>query len=446
MTRSKFLTIPAVVAGAVGLGAGAVRAAEPTTEQLMKQIEQLQAKVQQLETNQQTLATKDVDATVESVLKDADRRSQLLQMEGFTAGWQKGKGFLIQSADGNFVFNPNVQFQFRSVTNYRDEGKHGGNDSDWENGFEIRRMKFGFAGNAFTPQLQYFFLWQADRNSGTVSLDQAWVKWFFSDDWAVRLGQIVNPTFHETSTSSKYQLTADRSLAHDLITGTNEAQSQVITLVYDPKEGPITAEGGIEDGYVSNNTNFVDTNEGGTNDWGAFGRVNVFILGANAHKEYNDFSAMGNKEDLLVVGGGLDVTQSGDITVYRHTADAQYENTSGLAVYGAFLGNYIDNKQTDNSDYNWGVLAQVGYMVNEKLEVFGRYDFTKFDTDLKVGGADQWNEATVGANYFLNGHAAKFTVDLTYLCDGAPTDDTAIGVLKSTGSEWVFRGQFQLLL
>jgi hypothetical protein len=50
MTRSKFLTIPAVFAGALGISAGSAYAAEPTTEQLLQRIDQLQAKVQQLET------------------------------------------------------------------------------------------------------------------------------------------------------------------------------------------------------------------------------------------------------------------------------------------------------------------------------------------------------------------------------------------------------------
>jgi outer membrane murein-binding lipoprotein Lpp len=447
MTSStKYLAIPAVVAGALGLGAGTVRAAEPTTEQLMEQIQKLQAKVEQLETKQQALATKDVDATVESVLRDADKRSQLLQMEGFTAGFQKGKGFVIQSADGNFVFHPNLQFQFRSVTNYRSEGKHigAGDDSDWENGFEIRRFKFGVDGNVFTPDLQYFFLWQANRDGGGLSLDQAWIKYFFADAWATRVGQIVNPVFHENSTSSRRQLTAERSLVNSIITGSNEAQSQAVTILYDSPNSPITAEFGVEDGYISNNTNFVDTNEGGSNDWGFFGRVNWFLWGN--HKAYDDFTAMGNKDGLLVIGVGGDATQSGDVTSYRHTVDAQWE-TGGLGVYGAFLGNYIDNGGGD-SNYNWGALVQAGFMMSDKLEIFGRYDYTDLDNDF-VGAGDEnsFSEITGGVNYYLNGgHSCKITVDLSFLPDGAPSDFTDLGILASGDNEWVLRGQFQLLL
>src|SRR5207249_4702429 len=84
---SKYLTIP-VVAGALGMsGVVVARAAEPTTSELMAQIQSLQAKVQTMEAQQQKLNAKDVDATVDSVLKDAEKRSKMLQMEGFTAGW-----------------------------------------------------------------------------------------------------------------------------------------------------------------------------------------------------------------------------------------------------------------------------------------------------------------------------------------------------------------------
>ena len=167
MTSSKFITIPTVVAGALGLSAGIARAAEPTTEELMKQIEQLQTKVQQLETKQQTLASQDVDATVEAVLRDADKRSQLLQMEGFTAGWTKDKGFRIQDAAGNWVLHPFFQFQFRSTTNFRHDGKQV-SDDDIENGFEIKRMKIGFSGNACSPDLTYYFTLTSDDGTAVI--------------------------------------------------------------------------------------------------------------------------------------------------------------------------------------------------------------------------------------------------------------------------------------
>jgi hypothetical protein len=444
MTR-KFMTIP-MVAAALSLGAGAVRAAEPTTAELMQQIQQLQTKVQQLETKQEALASKDVDDTVNKVLQDADKRSQLLQVEGFTAGWQQGKGFRIQDAQGNFVLHPFFQYDFRYTSDFRQDGKHAGTDNDWDSGFEVRRMKFGFDGNAFTPDLYYYFRWNSLSNTGAaanVTLEEAWIRYFFSDDWATRVGQITNPVFHEQVVSSSKQLAVERSLVNQLITGANQAYTQAVTALYSPKEGPLTAEVGFEDGFNSQNTDFTDPNQGGTTDWGVFGRVNYFVEGDR--KEYDDFSALDDKNDLLVIGGGGDITQTGDSTNYLHTVDVQYENTAGWSAYGAYLGNFIDNTGPNTTNYNWGFLGQVGYLLNPQWEVFGLYDFTKLDT-APVGIHDTYHEITVGVNYYIHGHSAKITVDGAWLPNGSPVSIEGIGSLANQDNQFRLRAQFQLLL
>ena len=58
---------------------------------------------------------------------------------------------------------------------------------------------------------------------------------------------------------------------------------------------------------------------------------------------------------------------------------------------------------------------------------------------------------TAGLNYYFGPdgtalHRAKFTVDFTYLPNGAPSDQTQSGVLASDDDELLVRAQFQLLL
>lgn len=443
-----YLTTAATAAATAMLAGGTAHAAEPTTAELMQQVQQLQAKVQQLEVTQQTqqaLSAKEVDATVERVLNDAEKRSQLLQMDGFTAGYSKGK-FIIQDSAGNWMLHPNLQFQFRTVTNYREDGK-GGDESDIENGFEIRRLKFGVDGNAFTPDLTYNFLWATSSSGGGVVIEQAWVRYMLGDQWAIRGGQIVNPVFHEQTVSSRRQLTADRSLVNQLITGAGEAFSQAVSLQYGPKDGALFVEAGVEDGFISGNTDFADPTAGGSNNFGVFARVNIFAMGDRA--AYDDFTAFNNKNDLLVIGLGGDWTQTGDTDALLHTVDLQWENTNGLGVYVAYYGNYIRTNETGADDvYNWGALAQVGYMINDRWEIFGRFDYTDLDdAGLAAGSEDSFSEITLGANWYVGGgHGAKFTVDVTYLPDGAPTDVRGLGILANDDAEFMVRGQFQLLL
>jgi hypothetical protein len=57
------------------------------------------------------------------------------------------------------------------------------------------------------------------------------------------------------------------------------------------------------------------------------------------------------------------------------------------------------------------------------------------------------HEITVGLNYFVYGHNAKFTLDATWLPNGTPVADDGAGILSNDGnSEFILRAQFQLVI
>src|SRR4051794_33368904 len=105
-------TISALFAATVGLGAPIAWADQPGQADLQKQVEQLQSQVKELQDLRATPAysNRDVDAAVDSVVRDADRRSQMLaETGGFYGGWMDDH-FSIRSADGNYTLNPGIQF------------------------------------------------------------------------------------------------------------------------------------------------------------------------------------------------------------------------------------------------------------------------------------------------------------------------------------------------
>jgi hypothetical protein len=435
---------------ACGASISLAQTAEPTTRELLEQVRQLQSKVGKLEAQQQQSSAEHraaVDETVERVLRDADRRSRLMQSEGFTAGYNNGK-FIIQSADGNFLVHPWFQFQFRSTTNARD----GADGDDWstENGFEVRRMKIGFDGNVFSPKTTYLFLWATSRSTGNLSLEEAWVKHAISDEWAVQGGQFKDPFAHESLVSSKKQLAADRTLITDIFTG-GDNFVQGVAAHYTQKAWRASAA--FTDGARNNfNQNFQDfpTNNA---DWGAAGRVEIKFAGD--WKAYDDFSAMGTKDDLFVLGAGVDYTEAGSTGLFLHTVDAQYENPNGLGAYAAFLGRYQKDgpvnaaATTADSDlYDWGLIVQASYLLQNNWEPFVRYDFLNLDEDnLPAGSEHEVHTFTAGVNYYMHGHESKFTFDLMYLPNGSPVADDGAGILANDGeTEFVFRAQYQLLL
>lgn len=445
-----------VVSAAV-LGGGVVAlGGEPDAEQLQQQVRQLQERVNQLE-QQSAIQQRDLASVVEGVLRDAERRSQLLSNSGSLGAGYKD-GFFIRSEDGNFELRPGVQGQFRSVTTLREEGKHGG-ESDVQSGFEWRRLRFRFDGNVFSPKLTYSFVWDTNRQGGGVSLLDAYAQYQFTENWALKGGQFKDPVFQERLLSGYAQLAVDRSLTDALIAGALVDRVQGVGLVYGSEKNPWRAEAAFHDGANSKNTNFLDTfdtsspadGQDDRPDYGVGGRVAWKAFGD--WKSYKDFTAKGNKNDLLVLGAGGDVTDGPNAVQYLGTIDAQWENSSGLGAFAALFSRYRDRRNVGGEDYeDVGALAQAGYMLNKQWEVFGRYDVTVLDEDSVAAGAENtFQEFTVGLNYYLGpngswGHRAKFTVDLVYLPDGAPANVDSLGILATPEEEWVLRGQFQLMI
>jgi len=432
------------MAATLGLGATAAWAQQPSQADLQKQVEQLQSQVKDLQTQRATPAynAKDVDATVDSVLSDANRRSQLLaESGGFSGGWMNDH-FTIRSADGNYTMMPGIQFQFRTVTTYNDKVQASG-DANTDNGFDMRRLKLRFEGNAITKDLQYFFEWATDHNNGSLVNEQGYIQYQFADNFSVKVGQYKEYIYHEQSVSSRTGIAADRSLLNEVFF-LGESFVQGVDLIYDNQQN-LRADIAFTDGFASRNSNFQDppTN---TFDFGVHARVEWQAIGTK-FKGYSQFTSLGNKQDLLVFGAGGDWSQADSTNQFRYAADAQW-NSGPWGAYIAAVGVYTD-PAGGTSSMDCGLLIQANYLINSQWEIFGRYDYMHLDSNSTAshGSENTFHEITVGLNYYLHGHAAKITVDAGWLPNGAPSNQTGIGVLANDGeNEYYIRGQFQLLL
>jgi hypothetical protein len=434
---------------------GPVLASDSGEAELREQVAELKAKVQQLE-GRATTHSRDLADAIDSVLRDADKRSHLLAAGGgLNAGYDNG--FFIRSDDGNFLLKPAINAQFRNVTSFRQNAKADGDD-DTQNGFDWRRLRFRFDGNAFSKDLTFSFVWDTNRSGGAVALLDAWAQYQFDSNWAVKLGQFKASVFQERNLSGFAQLAVDRSLADALIAGANIDRVQGIAGIYGGGgENPLRVELAFHDGANSRNTNFQDTFDSSSPpdgiddraDWGVAGRVEFKPFGD--WKNYKDFSAAGNTKDLLVIGAAGNVDGAPGANIYWGTVDAQWEVGGKLSVFGALFARHRDRREAEElTDY--GGLMQAGYLIAPAWELFARYDVTKLDEDSVADGTeDTFNEITAGVNYFLGKdgsyrHRAKISVDLTYLPDGSPSSQDSLGILSSEDDEWVLRAQVQLLL
>lgn len=408
-----------------------------------------------------------VEATATAVEADADRQSYLLdQVNPFTGGYD-GKNFALRSEDGNFLLHPWLQLQVRNVTNYRQDGKNFGTHDDTQNGFELRRAKFGFDGNLFSPDLTYLFDWATTRSASTASvksgsttltvnqgnggvpvLEEGWVKYQLPhSSFGLQIGQIKDPLVHESLMSSKKLLAAERSVLTDVFTG-GDNFVQAATLNYGTKTDRLHASLAYTDGINSSNNNFQDTPAppGSGADYGVAARAEFTIFGD--YSDYDSFSTLGLKKNLLILGGGADYTEYGSKSQLTSTADAQLKLLPGLSIYGAIEDRYIQAATT--ADYNeYGILGQVAYLVTPKFEVFGRYDYIRFnaaDTAIPAGFKRDFHEITAGVNYYFRGHSSKLTLDGVYLPNGSPLSDSGADILANRKNEFILRLQYQLLI
>jgi Phosphate-selective porin O and P len=407
------------------------------------ELDALKARIAQLEAQQ----AKENQKAVDKVIADATRRSSFMMADGMTAGYDNG--FFLASSDGSFKLQPWAQFQFRYVNNFSNvDGAFNVFDEDTnvDDGFEVRRLKFGFKGHAISEDLTYAFTWATNRSGGGLTLETAVVQYMFADNMGLKVGQWKDNVFHEETVSSGRQLAVDRSLINEQLGGgqTDYVQGAALILKQDNLRGEVA----FHDGANTDNTNF----RNGSGNFGVSARAEYLVNGD--WKAYDDFSAMGDKEGLLVIGAGFDWTQSGDADTVYHTVDAQFETDNGLAVYGAYVGQFImpgdSNIGNDDDTYDFGILAQVAYMLpDSKIEPFARYGIMFVDDNGPnnvAGGEDYFQEITVGANYYLHKHNAKVTVDLVFLPDGSPGDHNGVGILGGVDEQIVVRGQFQLMI
>ena len=455
---------------------------------MMEQIRQLQDKVNRLERAGPAPAVdvppEQVDRLAHQRRGDADPIGSFQPgptpqpaaggVSPLTGGWN-GNQFVLQSGDGNFTLHPGVVADIRDVLSYREHVPAGGGGSevtkggfDTQNGVDVTRLRLLFDGTLF-HQVSYLFQFSADQGSSLTLFDAVATYHVGETPFSVKAGQFKDPVWHERNVSEAYLMAVDRTLVEQFLAGGQGSRVQGGAVTYDRDR--LRAQVVAHDGFDSQNTKFFDaggvpSGVGGAagvtpTDYGFSTRVEYMLIGTrtpgyNPYLEYDQFSSLHARQDILVAGGGADYSQAGANDVVLHSADLQYNRTDGFSAYGAYYGSYRKIKTNEGvfpagSTYAYGFEAQAALLILDHFEPFGRYDLIHFDpNDLRqVKGLNTriLQEITVGANYYVYGQKLKLTADASYLPNGSPADADAQGVLKDSGhNELVVRGQVQLAI
>ena len=475
MRFAGLLAVALAVAGGCSTAFAVGPATQPSDSNLQAKVDRLEAELQEMKQREAardkavaavplyqpavvSYSNGDVAKTEGAVESDAARHSQMLDMQGMGAGYQQGKGFVIKSDDGNFLLHPWAYAQFRNVTNYRQDVA--GKDTT-QNGFEVARLKFVLDGNVFNPDLTYQFIWNIVRAGGNLQTNDAWARYRLHDtNFAIEVGQVRNPLDHEQILFATQSMTTERSFIDDVFAnGEGFVKGVKLGYGYD-MPSPVRGEVAFSSGMRNYDTTFQQfpTNSA---DYGGSARVEYKLFGN--WKDYDHFSALNDKQPLLVLGGGADYTETGSTGQLTHVGDVQFDLPSGLSLYGAYLGRYVKGNQTAPSTnggattavsfgdtYDTTARFMAAYCFNNHFEPFVRYQYVQFDRAELPATATKANlhEFTIGGNYYFYGQRAKVTAEASYLPNGSPIDDTGSETLSnpSGANQIIVTAQFQLII
>ncbi len=386
-----------------------------------------------------------IRAIASEMLADARTRSSLAESEAVVT--HDGTRFRIATPDGRFVLRPLGEIQLRYLANLRD-----GADDDDAFGFQTRRSRVRLDGTAF-ERIDFRVLTAFSRSSGRLVLEDLWAAYRVDDHWRVRVGQYRVPFLREEMVAGRYQLALERSLVNEIF---NQGFSQAIEARWRAEDVQVTAS--FSDGFYSRNTEFNDDKDGPFDrgagaDWGLTARLDWKPMGGWG--QFRDLTSPPDSDPAILVGASIhgeggDADPGGQYTSLHATADLSVE-LDGFSAFAAFVWRRGDPDGGPISD-DFGVVAQAAwYLPDTDWELYGRYDVYLPDTDLPDD--DPFHSVTVGANWYIHGQAARFTIDVVWFPQDAGGTDfrtltrsTVIGFLGTEdANETLLRAQFQLL-
>jgi len=404
---------------------------------------------------------KEIRALVSDVLEDSDHRASLLQ-DGATAGWTPTDGFFLASPDGDFLLAVDGLMQFRWIYNWHDEP----GDDEHRQGFEFTRTKLTLSGHVFSRDIEYLVRGDVTRNepglvTGLWFLQDAWIRFRLTNDIAITAGQFKAPFNREELVSAGAQLAVERSLLNESV---NIGRTQGVQLTWSPADSPdwrvmlMTGDGGTD-----NIGGVIDPGGAPINSPALDEDVDIHFTGRAEYKlagtweQFEDFTSPVDDPKGMLLGAALHYQRGEHGTPFGPSQDNWTAATVDFSLEcgGAnlFLAGIYHQVDTNDSFPGivdvYGAVIQGGYYFTPKFEVFGRYEWGQATSTAPGLAFHTLNVATVGFNYYVDGHDVKFTTDfgigLTevdfWASDLAGWRSDSAG----TQNQIVFRTQLQLL-
>ncbi len=323
-----------------------------------------------------------------------------------------GKGLRMMAADSSFAVKFSARMQNRYVGTYVGE-----TDPSYVEEMFLRRARFKFDGYALTPKLVY----KIEYDAVNAEILDAVVKWNFTGDWTLWMGQTKLPGNRERVISSQKLQFVDRSLLNSKFTIDRDKGIQLRTH-YNMGNMLVRHIGSIS---LGEGKNYTGKSEGRDYTYRLellpFGKFTSKgdYFGADLKREedpklafgltydYNDNAvrARGQKGDFM--------SESRDLETIFADMMFKYQGFSFMAEYANRKVNegsvYI---AADEASYYTGesINASLGYLCDDNWELAARYTGV---TPESATGNNELTEYTLGVSKYVVGHSLKVQSDFT---------------------------------
>jgi hypothetical protein len=429
------------------LGSAVAQAGQPGTvsdDELRAELQRAHARIDELESRLgmadelDARRSEEIRALVADVLADVDTRAALAG-NGLTAG-HDGKAFLA-SSDGLFRLSIWGFTQTRYTANYR---KSEPGVDRWRHGFSVQRTRLFLDGKVHDAT---FRVRGTFGDTGSISLDQAYIQLPVFGEYRMRIGQFALPLFHDDWVAAQSQLAVNQSVVNTVF---GQGQSQGIWLhgAWETTRFWIS----FNDGAQTGNTSALSGNNADAAVTGRF----EFRFGEGGWDRFDDYTSFPGEPFGGFVGLAAHFETGSDLP--QNTGDKLGYFTAGLGlegdgwnVYGLGVLAYNDFDTGDDEYVNdYGLLVQGGFFISPVVELFSRFDWVEGGSERD--NSDPFRSLTAGFNWYIipDSHRLKFTSNVIYFFD--PTEGTivnpssAVGLLPSTRSGQVaVQMQLQLI-
>jgi phosphate-selective porin OprO/OprP len=387
----------------------------------------------------------------------ASQVSEYIDEEFPVKASQTSSGFRLATQDGNWRTEVQWRSQLRFTTPYRSDSRQISHfNAENQNNFEARRLRMKVGGHGYRPWLSYYAeidfqpSRDVDDNSSAASarvidwrLDIA--KW----DWGgIRVGQWKVDLNRERVDSSGRQQFVERSIANRVFTIDRQVGVQVRGHVFKETPADMRFYAGVfnGEGRGVNNTD---------NNMMYMGRLQWNFMGRDLDWRQTDVEYTDRPTGSFALAG---MTTTGACTRWSSSGCGNLDGYASPAAaapdqydieqyvqefafkYRGFSAQQEYHRKTINDTVNGaeheltGGYVQAGYFFHnvfpefpEELELAFRYAFVDEPNKTDLFLENERTEATIGANWFFNGHNNKLTLDFSRL----DLDDSFLGIGES---------------